>query len=92
MEEKADKRVLYVVTSVLSCCSRFLINIPDEDKDDAMRLCAHIELAHWFYLDFLRQDQPTLPACSLKEFMATSTSRDTFIATLIVVPDTESEY
>ena len=52
--------------------SRFLINIPDEDKDDPVKLCSHIELAHWFYLDLQRPEDPSLPACSLKEFMATS--------------------
>ena len=52
--------------------SRFLINIPDEDKDDPVKLCTHIELAHWFYLDLQRPEDPSLPACSMKEFMATS--------------------
>ena len=68
--------MVYVLSRDITCCSRFLINIPDEDKDDTMRLCTHIELAHWFYLDFLRQEHPFLPACSLKEFMATSRSHD----------------
>ena len=52
--------------------SRFLINIPEDDKDDIMKLCDHLELAHWFYLDFLRPEDPSLPGCTFKEFMATS--------------------
>lgn len=51
--------------------SRFLINIPDEDKDDPVKLCSHVELAYWFYLDLQRPEDPSLPACSMKEFMAT---------------------
>jgi mRNA-decapping enzyme subunit 2 len=52
-------------------CSRFLLNIPEEEKNDPIKLCYHIELAHWFYLDLTRNEEPTLPACSFKEFIAT---------------------
>ena len=52
-------------------CSRFLINIPVEEKCDPVKLCYHIELAHWFYLDFMRSEETSLPACSFKEFIAT---------------------
>ncbi|KAM3726609.1 m7GpppN-mRNA hydrolase [Dirofilaria immitis] len=33
-------------------CFRFLINIPDDQKNTPVRLCFQIELAHWFYIDF----------------------------------------
>ncbi|KAK6109518.1 Dcp2 box A domain family protein [Brugia pahangi] len=33
-------------------CFRFLINIPDDQKNAPVRLCFQIELAHWFYIDF----------------------------------------
>ncbi|XP_031574113.1 m7GpppN-mRNA hydrolase-like [Actinia tenebrosa] len=49
-------------------CSRFLINIPDEERKDVVRLCFQIELAHWFYIDFHRQENPDLPGCGIKEF------------------------
>lgn len=52
--------------------SRFLLNIPKEDQDDPMKLCTHIELAYWFYLDLVRPEDSTLPGCSMKEFMAAS--------------------
>ena len=52
--------------------SRFLINMPQDEKDKAMKVCAEIEQAYWFYLDFLRPEDPSLPGCSYKEFMATS--------------------
>lgn len=50
--------------------SRFLINIPEEDKDDPVKLVSHVETAYWFYLDLQRPEDPSLPACSMKEFMA----------------------
>ncbi|XP_077989029.1 m7GpppN-mRNA hydrolase-like [Glandiceps talaboti] len=49
-------------------CSRFLINIPGEEKADLVRVCFQIELAHWFYLDFYRQENPALPACGIRDF------------------------
>lgn len=72
--------------SLLFSFSRFVINIPDEDKDDVMMLCSWIEPAHWFYLDFLRPDDPSLPACSLKEFMASSECSSTQSIVNIVCP------
>ena len=52
----------------LSFFSRFLINIPEEERKDIVRLCFQIETAHWFYVDFHRQEQPDLPPCGLKDF------------------------
>nr|XP_058956380.1 m7GpppN-mRNA hydrolase-like [Pocillopora verrucosa] len=49
-------------------CSRFLINIPEEERKDVVRLCFQIETAHWFYVDFYRQERPDLPTCGLKDF------------------------
>ena len=48
--------------------SRFLINIPEEERKDIVRLCFQIETAHWFYVDFHRQEHPELPPCGLKDF------------------------
>lgn len=48
--------------------SRFLINIPEEERRDIVRLCFQIETAHWFYVDFHRQENPELPPCGLKDF------------------------
>ena len=36
-----------------------------------MKVCDHLETAYWFYLDFLRPDDPSLPACNFEEFLAT---------------------
>lgn len=50
--------------------SRFIINIPDSDRTNFVRICFQIELAHWFYLDFYcsgegnRKSSP----CGIKQF------------------------
>ena len=31
--------------------SRFIINVPQEERKDLIRICFQIELAHWFYDD-----------------------------------------
>lgn len=50
-------------------CSRFIINIPQEERKDVIRVCFHIELAHWFYIDYYCQEaNNTLPKCQYKEF------------------------
>lgn len=32
--------------------SRFIINVPEEERTDLIRIFFQIEIAHWFYLDF----------------------------------------
>ena len=32
--------------------SRFIINVPEEERSDLIRIFFQIEIAHWFYLDF----------------------------------------
>ncbi|XP_042909269.2 m7GpppN-mRNA hydrolase, partial [Parasteatoda tepidariorum] len=49
--------------------SRFIINVPEEERVDLIRLCFQIELAHWFYLDFYCEENPKLPKCTVKEFI-----------------------
>ena len=51
-------------------CSRFLINIPHNEKNDMVRICFQIELAHWYYIDFCRRENPDLPACGMKSFIS----------------------
>ncbi|RWS22036.1 m7GpppN-mRNA hydrolase-like protein [Leptotrombidium deliense] len=51
--------------------SRFIINIPADERDDVIRLMFQIELGHWFYIDFhcaLRND---LPKLNLRAFCVT---------------------
>lgn len=49
-------------------CTRFIINIPDVESRDLVRVFFQIELAHWFYLDFYCPDNSELRSVNLKEF------------------------
>ena len=52
-------------------CSRFIVNVPEEERKDLVRLCFQIELAHWFYIDFYCSEEgSTRKHCSFKEFAA----------------------
>nr|XP_018906093.1 PREDICTED: m7GpppN-mRNA hydrolase isoform X1 [Bemisia tabaci] len=49
--------------------SRFIINVPIEERQDLIRLCFQVELAHWFFLDFYcTQENLKLKTCGMKEF------------------------
>ncbi|KNE62536.1 hypothetical protein AMAG_07747 [Allomyces macrogynus ATCC 38327] len=48
--------------------SRFIINVPDEELASIERICFQIEQAHWYYEDFVREENPRLPSFSLKSF------------------------
>ncbi|KAJ2462282.1 mRNA-decapping enzyme subunit 2 [Coemansia sp. RSA 2322] len=50
--------------------SRFIINVPEEELQEIERICFQIEQAHWFYEDFVREINPSLPSMSLKTFAA----------------------
>jgi len=50
-------------------CSRFILNCPDEAYDSYERLFFQIEEAHWFYEDFYREQQKSLPEYKFKEFV-----------------------
>jgi len=49
-------------------CSRFVINVPEEESRDPIRLLFQVELAHWFYLDFYCPENSELRSCNIKEF------------------------
>nr|CAG4638508.1 EOG090X07NG [Cyclestheria hislopi] len=52
-------------------CSRFIVNVPEEERKDLVRLCFQIELAHWFYIDFYcSEENSNRKHCSFKEFTA----------------------
>ena len=53
--------------------SRFVINVPEEERKDLIRICFQLELAHWFYLDFYCSGTSVKSAhksCSIREFAA----------------------
>ncbi|KAI0480844.1 hypothetical protein GGR56DRAFT_627798, partial [Xylariaceae sp. FL0804] len=49
-------------------CVRFIINLPREDLSSVARICFQIEEAQWFYEDFIRPLEPSLPTMSLRSF------------------------
>ena len=50
------------------CSSRFIINIPETELRDIVRVFFQIELAHWFYLDYYCAENPDVKSCGIKEF------------------------
>ena len=64
-----DTKRVDIPSSLLDdLCSRFILHIPSEERDNAIRVCFQIELAHWFYLDFCMQNTPGLPQCGIRDF------------------------
>lgn len=60
----------YIPVDILNdLSSRFIINVPAEERIDPVRICFQIELAHWFYLDFYCKDNSNLPQCNIREFI-----------------------
>lgn len=49
-------------------CVRFIINLPREELESVERICFQIEEAQWFYEDFIRPLDPSLPSLPLRTF------------------------
>ncbi|KAL1490789.1 hypothetical protein ABEB36_013426 [Hypothenemus hampei] len=50
--------------------TRFIILVPEAAKENLIRICFQIELAHWFYLDFYVGNDDRCKSCSIFEFSA----------------------
>lgn len=50
---------------------RFLLNLPPAELSSVPRLCFQVEEAQWFYEDFIRPANPTLPSLNLRQFCLT---------------------
>ncbi|KII94386.1 hypothetical protein PLICRDRAFT_99875 [Plicaturopsis crispa FD-325 SS-3] len=50
--------------------SRFILNLPDDELESLERVCFQVEQAHWYYEDFIREQNPTLHSLPLKKFSA----------------------
>ncbi|KAG6868588.1 hypothetical protein C0993_000614 [Termitomyces sp. T159_Od127] len=48
--------------------SRFILNLPDDELSSLERICFQVEQAHWFYEDFIREENPKFPSLPLKRF------------------------
>lgn len=49
-------------------CVRFIVNLPYEELQSVERICFQIEEAQWFYEDFIRPLDPSLPSMNLRTF------------------------
>ncbi|CAL1374283.1 unnamed protein product [Linum trigynum] len=49
-------------------CSRFVLNVPQEDQQSFERILFLVEYAHWFYEDNSVENNPSLKSFNLKEF------------------------
>ena len=49
-------------------CVRFIINLPEEEIQSVERVCFQVEEAQWFYEDFIRPLDPSLPSLPLRAF------------------------
>ncbi|KAI0724579.1 DCP2-domain-containing protein [Cerioporus squamosus] len=49
--------------------SRFILNLPEEELTSVERVCFQVEQAHWYYEDFVREQNPNkFPSYTLKTF------------------------
>ncbi|RPD82527.1 DCP2-domain-containing protein [Lentinus tigrinus ALCF2SS1-7] len=49
--------------------SRFILNLPQEELTSVERVCFQVEQAHWYYEDFVREQNPhKFPSYTLKTF------------------------
>ena len=63
-------RYFFVLKTIRICnkwfffvLSRFIINIPAEQREDLVRVLFAVELAHWFFIDFYCEDYNDLHVC-----------------------------
>ncbi|CAE6099562.1 unnamed protein product [Arabidopsis arenosa] len=49
-------------------CSRFVLNVPEEDQQSFERILFLVEYAYWYYEDNAVENDPKLKSLSLKEF------------------------
>lgn len=56
------------MTGLDDLCVRFIINLPQEDLSSVARICFQVEEAQWFYEDFIRPLDPSLPSMTLRTF------------------------
>lgn len=48
--------------------TRFILNMPMDEREDLIRVCFQMETAYWFYLDFYCAAMKHLPKMKLKRF------------------------
>ncbi|KAL1741869.1 Dcp2, box A domain-containing protein [Schizophyllum fasciatum] len=53
---------------VIEDLSRFILNLPPDELESLERVSFQVEQAHWYYEDFIREQNPSLPSLHLKKF------------------------
>ncbi|KFB51341.1 hypothetical protein ZHAS_00019399 [Anopheles sinensis] len=66
--QKLKKNTSFTISSDIldDLASRFIINVPVEERQNLIRICFQVELAHWFYLDFYCSEMKQ--KCGIKQF------------------------
>jgi len=72
--------------------SRFIINVPENELRSTERICFQIEQAHWYYEDFIWEEDQTLPHFSLKKFAGEMFQRCPLLTDFIVEENVEEIY
>lgn len=94
-EKKFNQNFSFLVPSCLAN-SRFIINLPEDERSDIVRVMFQIELAHWFYIDFHCVEKLDLPKLHLKTFAKVMFEHVSFLRyhlpTFDVVMDKWREY
>ncbi|KAE9556780.1 hypothetical protein FO519_000186 [Halicephalobus sp. NKZ332] len=63
VDKSTDKKMSDLSNNIiLSICFKFLEHIPEEYRNDEMRVFFEIEMAHWFYVDHFAGN-PEFPQC-----------------------------
>jgi len=66
-----DSSHKYKLEDVLDdLCSRFILSLPESEFETFERIFFALESSHWYYDDFYRDRDESLPNLSLKEFAA----------------------
>uniref|UniRef100_A0AAG5DNB7 m7GpppN-mRNA hydrolase n=1 Tax=Anopheles atroparvus TaxID=41427 RepID=A0AAG5DNB7_ANOAO len=66
--QKVKQNASFTISSDIldDLASRFIINVPFEERKNLIRICFQVELAHWFYLDFYCSEHKQ--KCGIKQF------------------------
>lgn len=67
-----DVQIYLILTTIPSGLDdlsvRFIINLPEEELQSVERICFQVEEAQWYYEDFIRPLDPSLPSLNLRNF------------------------